>query len=535
MHSIVRILFFSAFVFLFCPNFLSAEQPVSEFNTQAFKEFQVIIDDFLVNDDTTGEWYQQNPDIAVGPDGSFIIVWEDGRKENLDVYAQRYNQFGTPLGSNFRVNDDTGSGDQYHPVVAIDGDGDFVIAWIDQRNYEDYSYSADIYAQRYNSAGNPRGSNFKVNEDTAAYHGYDYPAVAMDYSGRFVITWKGWRSNSYDWDIFAQIYRSSGTRFGLNFKVNPDTGLISQLAPSIAIDTSDADHSFIIAWVSHHNIYARRYDLTYGNPVGDTFIVDDDTGAIDPATTGIATDGLGNLFITWDDLILHAKIYVRRFNSSGIPLGPSFAVDDTAGYDKYFPSIAIRNSGEFIIAYQERPFTGGDSIYASRYDSSGNLLNNRYFIPNFERSSTYFANPEVAAIGSKVYFCWYECNHTTGWDIYAKVVDWDWTDVEEEQMAGLPESFELAQNYPNPFNPSTRIQFRVGSLEFAEPAHTTLIIYNILGQKVRMLLDEEKLPGSYNVIWDGKDDSGKDVASGIYFYQLRAKDYTETRKMALLR
>lgn len=98
-----------------------------------------------------------------------------------------------------------------------------------------------------------------------------------------------------------------------------------------------------------------------------------------------------------------------------------------------------------------------------------------------------------------------------------------------------PQRFELSQNYPNPFNPTTRIQFRVSSLEFGNPAQTTLKVYNILGQLVRTLVDEEKMPGKYKINWDGKDDSGKEVGSGIYFYQLRTRDYTDTKKMVLLR
>jgi len=110
------------------------------------------------------------------------------------------------------------------------------------------------------------------------------------------------------------------------------------------------------------------------------------------------------------------------------------------------------------------------------------------------------------------------------------------TDVKESIVENsIPKNFSLEQNYPNPFNPTTKIQFKVGSLEFGEPIHTTLKIYNILGQLVKTLVDEEKLPGNYNIIWDGKDNSGRDVTSGIYFYQLKTKDYTDKKKMVLLR
>ena len=109
--------------------------------------------------------------------------------------------------------------------------------------------------------------------------------------------------------------------------------------------------------------------------------------------------------------------------------------------------------------------------------------------------------------------------------------------VEDNPSANLPQRFTLAQNYPNPFNPSTTIPYRVGGSQFMvnRPIHTTLKIYNILGQLVRTLVDEEKVAGNYKVIWDGRDNSGREVGSGIYFYQLRTEDYTATKKMVLLR
>lgn len=111
------------------------------------------------------------------------------------------------------------------------------------------------------------------------------------------------------------------------------------------------------------------------------------------------------------------------------------------------------------------------------------------------------------------------------------------TAVVEEPTEPLPKEFALSQNYPNPFNPSTTIPFTVKGSQFTvhSPVSTTLKIYNIRGQLVKTLVDEEKAPGNYKIIWDGKDNSGKEVASGIYFYQLRTADYTSSKKMVLLK
>ncbi|MCK4773414.1 MAG: T9SS type A sorting domain-containing protein [Candidatus Krumholzibacteria bacterium] len=96
---------------------------------------------------------------------------------------------------------------------------------------------------------------------------------------------------------------------------------------------------------------------------------------------------------------------------------------------------------------------------------------------------------------------------------------------------------ELQQNYPNPFNPSTTISYTLRALDGGaiNAPRTNLTIYNMLGRKVRTLVDEVQIPGVYNVEWDGTDRSGQKVASGIYLYRLSRGDEAETRKMVLLK
>ncbi len=108
--------------------------------------------------------------------------------------------------------------------------------------------------------------------------------------------------------------------------------------------------------------------------------------------------------------------------------------------------------------------------------------------------------------------------------------------VEDGPEKKLPTRFDLAQNYPNPFNPTTLIRYTVPDRDREErPRHTTLKVYNILGQLVRTLVDGEQAPGYYSVRWDGRDNLGKDVSSGIYFYRLKAGEFVKTRKMVVLR
>jgi len=92
----------------------------------------------------------------------------------------------------------------------------------------------------------------------------------------------------------------------------------------------------------------------------------------------------------------------------------------------------------------------------------------------------------------------------------------------------LPETYSLSVNYPNPFNPTTTVQYAV-----PEVSHVTIEVYNMLGQKVRTVLDEVKTAGYHTVQWDGRNESGETVSSGTYLYKMRSGEFVETQKMVL--
>lgn len=95
----------------------------------------------------------------------------------------------------------------------------------------------------------------------------------------------------------------------------------------------------------------------------------------------------------------------------------------------------------------------------------------------------------------------------------------------------LPGSFRLAQNHPNPFNPKTVIRYTLAGDRLIS---TRLEIFNSLGQRVRTLVEATQSAGVYAVEWDGRDDQGQKVSSGVYLYRLMAGDFTKTRTMLLV-
>jgi len=104
------------------------------------------------------------------------------------------------------------------------------------------------------------------------------------------------------------------------------------------------------------------------------------------------------------------------------------------------------------------------------------------------------------------------------------------TAVHEAKKNLIPTKFALNQNYPNPFNPTTEISY-----DLPKTTHVRLTVYNMLGQKVATLIDAKMPAGSYQATWNGKDEFGRHVGSGLYIYQLEAGSFKATKKMLLMK
>ena len=104
------------------------------------------------------------------------------------------------------------------------------------------------------------------------------------------------------------------------------------------------------------------------------------------------------------------------------------------------------------------------------------------------------------------------------------------TNINTENDEAIPEHYSLFQNYPNPFNPETTIKY-----EIPNKSDITLKIYNLLGQEVKTLINESKKAGYHQIIWDGRNNNGVKVGSGIYIYRIQAGDFVKTKKMVLIK
>ena len=220
---------------------------------------QALGGEFQVN--RTAENLQDFSDVAMDNSGQFVVVWnsygQDGSK--WGVYGQRFNAQGFAMGGEFAVNTST-TEDQVYPEVAMDADGDFVVAWASAHRLLTDGY--DVYFRRYSRDGAAQGGEVRANSTVANWQ--HQPSVAMDAGGNFVVTWssmgqeatigsEGSNQPVNDYGIFARMYNFNGTEYTDpvtkapygEFQVNAVT-LGNQTNPVV---TRDADGDFSVAWV----------------------------------------------------------------------------------------------------------------------------------------------------------------------------------------------------------------------------------------------------------------------------------------------
>ncbi|MCF8259491.1 MAG: choice-of-anchor A family protein [Melioribacteraceae bacterium] len=175
-------------------------------------------------------------------------------------------------------------------------------------------------------------------------------------------------------------------------------------------------------------------------------------------------------------------------------------------------------------------------IYSIRIDESDDLFVSSwtmgvFYLPNDNKKAEIWGNLGLGGLGiSSLYF-----DNKTGTllagsnDGYLYKNSSPLTDI-EDAINSLPEVFKLDQNYPNPFNPTTTISFSI-----PESGEVQLVIYNYLGEEIRTLVNQTMSSGANSVVWNGKDNEGNAIASGMYIYSIRVNGKMESKKMMLLK
>jgi hypothetical protein len=303
----------------------------------ATPEFRVTDNSYQYGSNTYYLYALQNPAVEVDGTGNFVVVWEreyesdDGR----DVMGHRFDAAGNSLGGVFQVSDSTYSYTGFYwnrsPDVAVDSDGQFVVAWQTIRNGVG-GYA--VVGQRFQANGSPAGGEFQINT-TGTYYGYEIPSyfestpdVKYDTTGKFLVAWSSsWvedESQSAYYDVAARLFHGNGAPAGPQFRVNEPTvgyDLRNDGCPVVDV-LSGGD--FVVSWSS------------YG-----------DGGAI-------------------------AK--VRSVDSGGNPIGLDQLVntDPDRGHAGWMPAVAAQPNDEFVVTFTDDTLDGtggldGFEMFAQRF------------------------------------------------------------------------------------------------------------------------------------------------------------------------
>ena len=478
---------------------------------------------------------QQNPEIAADGVGGVIIAWRDQPSDSSDLYAQRLYASGVAKWVSGGVPVCTAIGRQENHKIISDGAQGALIAWNDYK-----AGTSDIYAQRVDSLGTASWTLNGVPICTATSFQVQ-PELTTDGAGGAVVTWIDYRNRTH-YDIYAQRVNVAGA---IQWTTNGVAVCAATGDQGNARITSDGVGGAIIVWQDHrgssYDIYAQRINAS-GVVQWTANGVAICTATGDQEYSSVMSDGVGGAIIVWQDHRSGTSydIYAQRINASGVVQWTANGVAIcTATGDQALPKLApdgTNPTSGAIITWQDYSSGSNYDIYAQRVDALGNVLwtTNGVIVCAATEDQQY---PEIApSLYNAGTIVWQDGRGgIAGSEIYAMRVRTDGGTIGVEKPVAKASVASLNQNVPNPFNPFTRIAFSL-----AHAGNVTLRIYDVAGRPVRMLVDGWRESGAYSEVWDGRDEIGRAVASGVYLYRLEMHElgsqrYAETRKMVLLR
>ena len=277
-----------------------------------------------------------------------------------------------PRGADFRVNTYTTS-DQFQSSVATDAAGNFVVVWA-SRHYSRHR----LFAQRYDAAGTPIGPEFQVNSYTTFNAGP--PSVALDAAGRMVVVWESWGNGrgGFAYDVWARRFDEAGVP-GPEFLVNTFTGSQEQ-RPSVAMS---AGGEFVVVWEGNRSfegytaetslgVFGRRFDAA-GTAQGGEFHVNTYT-TLAQFQAAVAMRANGDFVVAWNSYGQDGQeggVFGRRYDASGTPQGPEFAVNTTTLSRQLLPAVTRSPGGEFVVVWTTIDAYHSYGVFGRRFTRPG--------------------------------------------------------------------------------------------------------------------------------------------------------------------
>jgi len=294
-------------------------------------------------------------------------------------------------GSEFQVNVYT-TNSQYLPAVASDANGNFVVVWNSFGGQD--GHVQGIFGRRFDSAGTPLGGEFQVNNYTTGIQ--HNQSVSSDANGNVIIVWDSQQDSGVG--IFARRYDPAGNPLGSGeFRVNSYTTSLQQ-RPKAAIA---GNGSFIVVWESYlqdgnsYGIFGRRYDSS-GLPLGPDFQVNTYTTS-QQYKSAVAADSAGNFIVVWSGQDAAPRgVIAQRYDASGARIGSEFVVNTYTTSSQYRPSVAMAPDGRFMVVWETFGQDGSSwGVAGRRFDASGVAQGADFLVNTYTTGDN--RNPAVAA------------------------------------------------------------------------------------------------------------------------------------------
>jgi hypothetical protein len=465
---------------------------------------------------------------AVGFDGTHhLIVWEDQRNSDTDLYGALIDSTGNlviPPGV-FAISDETE--DQLLPAVEF-VDPYYLVGWVDLR----YGIlTPGYFGTRITKEGTvlePNGIDFNVYSDYCSV----LPHISISNDGtNFAIVCSKFTNSSLMQGIIFRM-DTAGTILDTN-GIEIDTCIY----PQIAFDGTNWMIAYLSwDWSGSSGVSSIRMS-TSGSLIPPSIQVSDTSFISWSEPLSISYNGL-NYLVAWAEFYpgyySDIDIYGSQVSPNGYDIDTVDILISSAPNDQYEPRIASRGGYYFITWTDTRnyPDTLTDytkQIYGTYVSPSGNVVYPNG-IPLTPLLSENKSPSVVKSAGNKYLLCYSGFTEFPygSYRIHGQFID-DLVGVEEPGKGRMFVN-RLEKNYPNPFSQSTIMRYHI-----CKKCHVNLSVYNSAGRLVKTLIKEEKQPGAYYIRWDGTDDNRMEAANGIYFYTLKADDFTVTRKMILIR
>lgn len=299
------------------------------------------------------------PDVAVAPDGSFVVVWLTQGAGASTVSGRCFDENGVPRGDEFVVNE-AATLWREHARVDMDAAGNFVVVW-DERP-EENNTGLGVHAKLFDEACGARGSAFRLDETDALYQ----PSVDMIPDGRFVVVWR-----TYYRGVEGRRFDSLGNPVGDVFHAGPDDWIgIPEVAAT--------DAGMVLTWIEMDNwpdSYAQLFDAD-ANPVTAPFMVNEHkTGSQTRPTPLMRSDG--SFVLTWEsehqDEPAYSSygVYARTYSAAGEPLVEEFRVNTSTRNDQKNNSTDMMASGNFVVVWGDNSFPDEAGVRGQRFDVMG--------------------------------------------------------------------------------------------------------------------------------------------------------------------